>query len=638
MLTGDPSAIAAARSIADHYGAAYINHYDFTNGRVPGWHLLLTLAVYRATCDLFYLNAARIMVDRVMERRTPGSGWARQMVPGHCHCTPRCRGACSFMQGVLGCGLREYYLETKDPRVPAAVVDAARYVIEQMWVDDRTAFRYTSCPESSITTSRTDTLAGLLCFAHELSGDRLFADVLVRGMAENMKRTHSITHLRWLPYVTHYLDRLKRQQLGVGGEKEVILRLKADSKEPFEVRLFDRQGKAAPQEAAELIAFDGTRLRPGAHGRIRVQAARPGIYRLRIAPGRGPWLVDTTLRSAVLPLRGMGHDIDLEAGPDVGRLYFHPPTAGELRLVFYVLEGHLRAALYSPSGDLLAKAERGKGRLMLSVKSGTIPLHELRLSGPARFRLAASGARWPWAALSPSTFFNASVPTVTIQGNTNLRPGQGRTVKLRAQVEDPEDDVISLRWELPGGKAVEAPELTYEAGDRDEFEIKTVATDRAGHKGRASVHVRVPPVALADAGKVILVQAEDFAGQGVGKVRVYTRVGCMGKMITYWHTELGHWLEWKVAVPKPGDYVIYARYATDCDNSRRSLTVDGKSPGPPYDSIQFARTGGYCTVSDNWATKKLGPAIKLTAGEHTVRMTNLGDGLALDYVAIAKAR
>jgi hypothetical protein len=166
--------------------------------------------VYRVTYDPYYLNAARLIVDRVLERRTPGSGWERQMVPGHCYCTPRCRGACSFMQGVLGIGLREYYQETKDERIPPAVVDAARYVIEQMWVPDRNGFRYTSCPKSDISPSRADSLAGFLLFAHELSGDPLFADVAARGMKESLKYTPDIADLRWMPYITYALDRRAR--------------------------------------------------------------------------------------------------------------------------------------------------------------------------------------------------------------------------------------------------------------------------------------------------------------------------------------------------------------------------------------------------------------------------------------------
>ena len=89
-------------------------------------------------------------------------------------------------------------------------MDAARYVIEQMWVPDHNGFRYTSCPKSDVSPSRADSLAGFLLFAGELSGDPLFADVAARGMKESLKYTPDIADLRWMPYITHALDRLAR--------------------------------------------------------------------------------------------------------------------------------------------------------------------------------------------------------------------------------------------------------------------------------------------------------------------------------------------------------------------------------------------------------------------------------------------
>jgi len=100
-LSGDPTAARNAAEVADHYGGAYLNNYDYSNCRDNGWHLLFTMAAFRATGDPYYLNAARIIVERTLERQTPGGGWHRQMVPGHCHCMPRHRGEANFMLGVL---------------------------------------------------------------------------------------------------------------------------------------------------------------------------------------------------------------------------------------------------------------------------------------------------------------------------------------------------------------------------------------------------------------------------------------------------------------------------------------------------------------------------------------------------------
>ncbi len=646
MLTGDPTAIEAARSIADHYDGTYLNHYDFTNGRVPGWHLILTMAVYRTTYDPYYLNAARVMMERVYERRTPGSGWARQLVPGHCHCEPRCRGACSFMQGVLGVGMREYYLETGDERIAEAVVDAARYVIEQMWVEDRECFRYTSCPESSITPSRSDTLAGLLLFAHELSGDPFFSDIAQRSMALGFQHLGSVSHLRWTPYIVYALDRLEREGIGLGGERGASLRLKNDDARPFEVRLCDRDGEGAPPEAAELIGPEGDAYRPDERGRMIVADALQGVYRLRIARGSGPWQVSSSLNQAVLSLRG---GVDLGVGERTGALFLRPTAAdAEIDLRMQVLEGRVRAQLLSPSGEVLATTwgaehySRWVGLAGDVVWQVAAPargdgFHGLTLKGPGRVRLRCDGVR-PWAALSPGRYFNASAPSVTVEGPMILLPGQGRTVTLRAETKDPEDDVVSIRWELPEGRTAEGAELTYQATGENRFQITAIATDAEGNEGATTVEIAVPPAELADVEGLIIVQAEDFAAQGGGEVNVLDRIGDVGKMITMWHAKVGHWLEWEFEVPAEGEYVMYARYASGGEDPRRSLTIDGASPGPTYENIAFEPTGGYCTQQDNWALKKLGPPVHLGAGKHRVRMTNLGDGLAMDYLVITKSR
>jgi len=150
--------------------------------------------------------------------------------------------------------------------------------------------------------------------------------------------------------------------------------------------------------------------------------------------------------------------------------------------------------------------------------------------------------------------------------------------------------------------------------------------------------VRLPEPALADAEGVITVQAEDFSAQGEGEVTIVDRVGDIGRMVTKWHADLGHWLEWTVKVREEGDYVIYARYATDCEEAVRDLAIDGQLPGEGYGRLCFPCTGGFCTREDNWAVKRLGDPVHLSAGAHTLRMTNLGEGLALDYLALVPVR
>lgn len=148
FLTGDQRSLDTANQIADVYDAYAMTNYDFTNCRVPGWLLIFTMGAYNATNDPFYLNAAHIVVDRVLERQTPDGGWDRQLVPGHCEDMPRHHGNAGFMVGVLMSGLKYYAEATDDQRAKDSVGKAAHFMINDMWIPSVKAFRYTSCPNS----------------------------------------------------------------------------------------------------------------------------------------------------------------------------------------------------------------------------------------------------------------------------------------------------------------------------------------------------------------------------------------------------------------------------------------------------------------------------------------------------------
>jgi hypothetical protein len=214
VLSGDPTAAENAASVADHYDGQYLNNYDWTNCRDNGWHLLLTMAAYRATNDPYYLNAARIIVERTLERQTPGGGWHRQMVPGHCYDMPRHRGEANFMLGVLANGLEEYYREIPDPRVAQAILGGAKQAVDELWVDGADGFRYTSCPNMKGYTANNDMTAEILFFAHRLGGDARYGQIAMRAMrAAFHDGIGSIAHLRWTPHLIYNMDLLEREQL-----------------------------------------------------------------------------------------------------------------------------------------------------------------------------------------------------------------------------------------------------------------------------------------------------------------------------------------------------------------------------------------------------------------------------------------
>ena len=195
LITGDPQVLEAATQTSDLLVGRMLNHYDFTNCRNSGWHLIHLSAAYRATGRRVYLNAARVIVDRVLERQRPSGGWDRLMVPGHCHCNPpRHTGNAGFMVGILMVGLKRYYEATGEQKVADAIVRAADYCIDTMWVPERSAFRYTCCPHSSVGGGADMRILKGVATAYQFSRKPRFREVLVAGVRSAMDRGGPSAH------------------------------------------------------------------------------------------------------------------------------------------------------------------------------------------------------------------------------------------------------------------------------------------------------------------------------------------------------------------------------------------------------------------------------------------------------------
>ncbi|MHB8994006.1 MAG: RIFT barrel domain-containing protein [Armatimonadota bacterium] len=144
-------------------------------------------------------------------------------------------------------------------------------------------------------------------------------------------------------------------------------------------------------------------------------------------------------------------------------------------------------------------------------------------------------------------------------------------------------------------------------------------------------------------GRMIVVQAEDFTAQDGGNAEIVSdRHAAWGTAITKWHMNVGHWLQWKFKVPEAGRYRVMFRYGTLNEKSRRRVEIDGALPDPAAADVLFPRTGGFGASPKDWNYVTLKDAagqdvaVSLKAGDHTLKMTNLGDGLAMDFVALVR--
>jgi hypothetical protein len=189
LLSGEPRALEGAMKTCELLVGDILNDYDFTNCRNSGWHLIHLASAYKTTGRRIYLNAARIIVDRVLERQRDSGGWDRLMVPGHCYChPPRHMGNAGFMVGILMVGLKRYHEATGEKRVADAIVQAADYCINSMWVTKTKSFHYTSCPESSIGAGADMRILKGIAYAYGFSKKKRFKDILTAGIQTALGR------------------------------------------------------------------------------------------------------------------------------------------------------------------------------------------------------------------------------------------------------------------------------------------------------------------------------------------------------------------------------------------------------------------------------------------------------------------
>ena len=190
LLTGDRRSQESALLVSLNLASDMVNDFDFDNCREAGWHLIHLSAAYRATGRRVFLNAARTIVDRVLERQRDSGGWERLMVPGHCHCDPpRHTGNAGFMVGVLMVGLKRFHEATGDKRVPDSIVRAADYIIDRMWVAEKASFRYTCCPGSAVWGAADIGMLKGVAAAYEFSGAARFKGVLEAGIRTAIRRS-----------------------------------------------------------------------------------------------------------------------------------------------------------------------------------------------------------------------------------------------------------------------------------------------------------------------------------------------------------------------------------------------------------------------------------------------------------------
>ena len=201
----------------------FFDYYDFSNAREAGWHLIHLCALADSLDDTDCLNAASIIVERVLERQEPEGGWVRNLGEPHCGCGyPRCRGEAGFMVGVLLSGLKRYHHLTGSEAVAEAIIGGARWLIRETFDEASGHFRYTSCPNRTLggNFQLTQYVLEALASAWELSGDAEIGRYLGAGLPTIGMFPAGLDHLgtgkalsQQMRYVPSIIAALKKRPL-----------------------------------------------------------------------------------------------------------------------------------------------------------------------------------------------------------------------------------------------------------------------------------------------------------------------------------------------------------------------------------------------------------------------------------------
>jgi len=194
-LTGDAGVMETAQALGEHivYGMQPRFKELGTHERSAGWSLQAIVALYRATLDPLYLEAARKIAEiPFKEQKLDGNGvWPHTLPADHCRHSSipgakRCEGNVAFLIGVLYSGLKEYYLVSGDPQAQQSLTAASPWW-KTMWEPESGSFRYTSCPlfrgQASLLASMT--CADAVAYAYELTGDVEYLDMVAQVLMAN---------------------------------------------------------------------------------------------------------------------------------------------------------------------------------------------------------------------------------------------------------------------------------------------------------------------------------------------------------------------------------------------------------------------------------------------------------------------
>ena len=120
-------------------------------GRESGWTLLALAGEYKINPSDRCLNSMKYIADTILSEQNPNcGGWLYKLGWGHCNCVSINHvGEAGFINSVRLNGLSYYYRLSGDDRIPASVGRGITFLNNDTWIEQKSDWRYTSCPASN---------------------------------------------------------------------------------------------------------------------------------------------------------------------------------------------------------------------------------------------------------------------------------------------------------------------------------------------------------------------------------------------------------------------------------------------------------------------------------------------------------
>jgi hypothetical protein len=224
-LTGNERYHEAGRLVGHYQASVAPRNPGMGTNRDGGWTLVGAIGAYQGTGDPYYLNGARMVVNRILDKQRPNGQWGHPIWECRDE-APRPWGCKPFMTGVILHSLSIFDRVDPTPRVQDAIRRGASYLWDKTYVRDQHGFIYAEAPRFQGRGGVwTMTLVGDgLAYACRLDPKHRYRDLLLDGLSHNMYRAGVSSFgkgfTQGLCFTVYMLDELEK--LGIRNPPPVV--------------------------------------------------------------------------------------------------------------------------------------------------------------------------------------------------------------------------------------------------------------------------------------------------------------------------------------------------------------------------------------------------------------------------------